>query len=251
MSLRSLTLLALAAALAAPALAYTVYLKDGSTIDAEGPYTVRGEEAIIVLRNGTTTSLPASEIDVEKTQRNNRGALADALLLKDGEVVDLDTARQAPRRETLQDKIARGEVVTTSRPRLPASAPAAAVSAAPAVAGGERRPLPDAALAEAIRAVFQEESVGELGVYEGGSGTRPLVEVTTNAESSVFRGILVAALALQRVRGRGGAVEAFDLRFSTPNHQSGGDFLLTPELAEELTSGRLEPSEFYVEHVRF
>ena len=69
--------LALAAAIAfalaaGPALAYTVYLKDGSKIVASEKYKVRGEKAIVKLTNGTETMLPLAEIDVARTEKSRR-----------------------------------------------------------------------------------------------------------------------------------------------------------------------------------
>ena len=57
---RLLTALAatIATLVAAPALAYTIYLKDGSQIVSKTKYVVRGDKAIIVLPSGTETQLP-------------------------------------------------------------------------------------------------------------------------------------------------------------------------------------------------
>ncbi len=55
-----------------PLSAYTIVLRDGSTVQARGEYRVEGERAIITLQNGTETFLSLSEIDVERTAAANR-----------------------------------------------------------------------------------------------------------------------------------------------------------------------------------
>ena len=69
---RSLTLtVLLVLGLAIPAHAYTIYLKDGSTLIAKEKYRVEEGKAIITLQNGTQTFIDASEIDVARTERTN------------------------------------------------------------------------------------------------------------------------------------------------------------------------------------
>jgi hypothetical protein len=247
---RALVVLVLALA-AVPAAAYTVYLKDGSTIDAEGPYVVDGERALITLRSGTATEMPLAEIDVEKTRTNNRGLLSDALVLQDGQMVDMETARAAqPKRETLADRIARGQTTLSAVPRATPGAPAA-VSATPAVTLPVREQLEDRT-AEFLKQIFAGESVPGVALYRGAVAGQPLIEVTTDTEAGVFRGLLVAAFALQQAREEAdAALSAVELRFVTAQGKPAGDFLLTPELAADLTSSRVAPSEFYIRQVRF
>jgi hypothetical protein len=252
MSHRALALVLAALVLAAvPATAYTVYLKDGSTIEAAGPYQVAGDRVVITLPGGTETELPLAEVDVDATQKRNRGALGDALVLQDGEMVDLETARAAapPRPESLGDRIARGEATVSARPRDAGSLPAP--PAATAASPQSRAELQDTA-AEFLRRVFAGESVPNVAVYLGTAAGQPLLEVTTESEAGVFRGLLVAAYALQQAREeRGPGLRAVELRFLTGQGRPAGDFLITPELAAELTSGSVTASEFYVREVRF
>ncbi len=251
MTPRARLLLVLLLALAAvPASAYTIYLKDGSTIDAEGPYTVDGERVLLTLRSGTATEMPLAEIDVEKTQERNRGGLSDALVLQDGKMVDLEEARAAaPQRETLADRIKTGRTTLSAVPREspgPAAAAASAAAAPPA-----RQRLEDPA-SEILERIFAGESVTGVALYQGAAAGQLLIEVTTDTETGVFRGLLVAAFALQQARHEGGeALQAVELRFVTIQGKPAGDFLLTPELAAELTDRRVAPSEFYVQNVRF
>ena len=75
-----LGLLAAASLLLATA-AYTIVLKDGSTLVAKEKYTVQNGRAIITLLNGTQTFVPADRIDVKRTEQANRsGACNDDLM---------------------------------------------------------------------------------------------------------------------------------------------------------------------------
>ncbi|MGH9465122.1 MAG: hypothetical protein ACRD0X_05710 [Thermoanaerobaculia bacterium] len=247
---RVLAVLVLALA-ALPAAGYTVYLKDGSTIDAEGPYVVDGERVLITLRSGTATEMPLAEIDVDKTRERNRGLLSDALVLQDGQLVDLETAKATqPKRETLAERIVRGQTTLSASPRATPGAPGA-VSRASDAAPPPREQLQDGA-AELLQRIFAGESVPGVSIYLGSAAGQPQIEVTTETEAGVFRGLLVAAFALQQAREeRGEGLRAVELRFVTGQGKPAGDFVLTPELAAELTSSRIAPSEFYVQQVRF
>ena len=62
--------------------AYTVYLKDGSKLVAKDKYKVQGDMALIVLANGTQTSLKLAEIDQEKTALANQSNYGTAVVLE-------------------------------------------------------------------------------------------------------------------------------------------------------------------------
>jgi len=89
--MRSIRLLLLTLAFCAttPLFAYTIYLKDGSRLMADGPYRVEGEQAIITLQNGTRTSIAAAEIDEQRTVEANAGGYGAALVLDDGKFTQL------------------------------------------------------------------------------------------------------------------------------------------------------------------
>lgn len=247
--LARLLVLGLVSAVSAHA-AYTVYLKDGSSLQASRPYTVEGETAIIILENGTRAAMPLAEIDVERTKRSNQGGLSGAKVLQDGRFVELEeTPREAPARETLGTMISSGRATATAAPHDEPDTTAEAAT-------GERsepalRPYSDEALTEAIHKAFAELQVEEMEVFQGAGGA-PLLQVVADSESSLFRGLRVAARVLVAVRAaRPGEVPAFDLHFLTPQGQEGGSFRMTPEQAEALDSRSLEPSEYYVRNVQF
>ncbi|HBL26256.1 MAG TPA: hypothetical protein DD490_05405, partial [Acidobacteria bacterium] len=83
--LRRATLCILVALLAAaPLAAYTIYLKDGSTVQSKGKYRIEGNRAYIVLPNGTASVLDARLIDVKRTESANQADYGgNAVILQD------------------------------------------------------------------------------------------------------------------------------------------------------------------------
>ena len=63
---------ALCLLLAAPLAAYTIYLKDGTRMQAKEKYRVVNGQAMITLPNGTRGVLDVREIDVKRTEEANR-----------------------------------------------------------------------------------------------------------------------------------------------------------------------------------
>lgn len=63
----SLLVLGLISLLAGPLAADQVVLRDGRTLDTKKPPQIRGRQAILVLPDGKLVSIPASEIDADKT----------------------------------------------------------------------------------------------------------------------------------------------------------------------------------------
>jgi hypothetical protein len=63
----SLLVLGLISLLVGPLSADKVVLKDGRTLDTKKPPIVKGRQAVLTLADGKLVSIPASEIDTEKT----------------------------------------------------------------------------------------------------------------------------------------------------------------------------------------
>lgn len=64
---RGVLLAALAAVLAPVAIADVIVLKDGRSLETQGPYKAKGKTALVKLADGTLVAIPLSEIDLEKT----------------------------------------------------------------------------------------------------------------------------------------------------------------------------------------
>lgn len=246
----SLLVALLLAAGAAELLAYTVYLKDGSRINAKEKYRIEGDRAIITLLNGTESFLPASEIDVARTAKANETNYGTAMVFEGGEVKPMVVAPKKDEQPSLSQYIAkRGDV----KPRIASPAPARRAPAERArVADSPRGAFADREAAEQIQSFFLGQGVDEVQVLAGSAPARPLVEIRADSEASVFRGLEVAANALIAASERfPQQVAGFDLVMTTSDRELAGQFLLTPELAEGLVRDEIAVSDFFVNYVRF
>lgn len=251
-ALRILALIGSVTAIAAPLVAYTVVLKDGSKLIAQQAPAFDGEQAIIVLQSGTRTSIAASEIDLERTQEANRHELGSAMVLENGELTEqvIDTEEPQERRlsDLIKDRRGAGAAnrapVTRDDGRRDRSARDSQFV--------ERLPYRNLPVLEAIQGAFKSQGVDTAKIYQGSSENRLLIEVETNSEAAVFRSIKVAAGALSHVRANISAqIEAFELALTTSSRARAGDFLMTTEHAAELVDGELEISSYFVREVRF
>lgn len=261
-AIRAAALAALALLLAAaPAAAYTVYLKDGSRITARERYEVIDGTAYIVLPNGTTTFIDAAEIDVERTEEANRRQLGSALVLEGGQVRELTTqdAQRVERRRTLADLISDREAAPAALPDARREVDPDAAEELIRTPGGypdlgalAPRPLSDLGLAAEIQAMFVAQGLDLIEVHQGTAARRPLLRVTAGSEASVFRAVVVACAAMTRLREtRAGQVEALELVLTTPDHERGGQFVITPAIAAQLMSKEVDLPTFFLAHVQF
>ncbi|HEX2254150.1 MAG TPA: hypothetical protein VHQ65_12845 [Thermoanaerobaculia bacterium] len=253
--------LLLALLLASPALAYTIYLKDGSKIVAEKQHVVRDGKAYITLLNGTETFIAASEIDVARTERANRDNYGSALLVEGGEVREREAPPPEPKRRTLGDLITSGEAASqpTGAParaeprREEAPAPRRAERTAAGfrdLATYPREAMGDAAASAELRAFFVQRGVTDAAVFRGTEAGRPLVEVTAGSETAVFRALAVAAAAVLHLQ-EAGATPVLELYLATPSRERAGQFVLDPEKAQSLLAKEVDLPTFYVRNVQF
>jgi hypothetical protein len=240
------------AALAAPALAYTIFLKDGTQVVAKGKYEVKGNQAIIVLPSGTRSSLPLADIDVERTEKANVQDLGTAVMIEGGRVQDVAQATGTPRKDNLQDLIRKQQAGVREQPPQKTTRPPIDDTRRIRPDASGRAPFRDTNLANAIQAHLI--TLGAAGdVYQGSSASRARILFETRSEGAVFKSLLGAANTLLRIREQyPGRVDAFEIRCEVPEDGSpAGRFTLTPEVAAELVSGRLELTRFFVENVEF
>lgn len=246
---------------AGPALAYTIYLKDGSRIIAKDKYEIRGDLAIITLPSGTQSSYPASEIDVERTESANESRLGStAMVIEGGRATELKDAPPPPPKPNLQDYIRGQEGELRGLDDRPVSAePAAEVPATPGAllrtretARKTRQPFADKALAAEILELLAARGVGGVQVHASADPRKPLLTFETATEGSVFKAIVASSNTLLQLGGRRpGAIGGFAVVCETAGGQSGGRFDLTPELAEAIVSRRYEITRFFLENVQF
>ncbi|MFN7943274.1 MAG: hypothetical protein U0X73_16910 [Thermoanaerobaculia bacterium] len=261
MRLRTLLLLALTALLAAPALAYTIYLKDGSRVVAKEKYKIEGNQALIILPNGTVASYPAGDIDVQRTEAANLNNLGTALMIDGGKTVEVQVNKpkeENPNRLAKlieQNKAGMRDVSAPagSAPVRPAAGePNRGPSGYPDLTTASRDPLRNVDLAAAIRSFVLSRGIDGIEIFEGVAPRRPLLVYNTTSEGAVFKALVASANALLVVRERfPSQVAGFDVLCEAPNAGRGGQFTLDPESAAAVVSGKVDLTRFFVDHVQF
>jgi len=246
------------ALLAGPLLGYAVYLKDGSKVVAKEKYRLSGKRAIITLPNGTQTFLDAAQIDVARTEQQNRDDYGTAVVIEGGEAKANGAAPAPPKERTLADLI---ESRKTQERELPASRREPKREAAGSLLKTKAgyldlstlpiKPFAQLDAAAELQQFFRGQGIEEIEIYQGSEPDRPLVEVVANSEAGVFRSLTVAANALLRIRETHPRVGALELLLSTPTKQRAGQFVLTPQMAADLVAKSADVSVFYVNHVQF
>lgn len=260
----SALLTVLALLLAAPLAAYTIYFKDGRTLQTKGKHRVVNGVAVVTLLNGTQASFNPQEIDVKRTDEMNKTDLGAAEIIDSGR-------RQAPgappppqREQRISDLINKSGAgprdVAPARREAPAESPATRSSAGKTQAGypdfsaiaRTQTPYAAADVSGELRQFFLGQKAEAADVFQGTQDGRPLVVVTTSSENSVFRALSVGANALLHVRDRfPGKVAGLELLMVTPNRERAGQFVLTPEMAEELVAKRVGLVSFFLDNVQF
>ena len=253
---------------AGPVHAYVIYLKDGSSLEAREKYTVKGNTALIVLTNGSQTTLPVAQIDVARTQSGNASDFGSATVLRGPAPAPQPTS--GPREPTLAELSAqrRNQSLPPKPPQRPENAPFPTSNAAAAEApkGGVTRtpsgnidflrtPRTQAArmgLASTVGELLRSHGVHNVGIYEGSQPGRLLLEVVANSEGAVFQAIAGAAQSLLDLEAKQPrALDAVELFLATDRRQRAGQFLVTPERARELVSKQLDLTAFYLKYVEF
>lgn len=232
--------------LSGPLAAYTIYFKDGRNLQIKGKPRIANGRAVVTLLNGTQASFDAKQIDEKKTQEMNTRDLGAAEILDQGTATPQPApAPQAQTPSRLSDIAAR-EVGPRDQPVTRRESPVAAVRP-----GASRSPYDDAAVAAELSQFFLGQKAEGVGIFQGSQG-RPLAEVTTSSESSVFRALVTGANALLHIRGRyPQKVEGLELVMVSPGGERAGQFTLTPAMAEDLVAKRVGVVSFFLKNVQF
>lgn len=259
--LRRVALVALVTVLAAgPLAAYTIYLKDGSTIQAKSKYRIDGNRAYIILPNGLESFIDAKEIDAKRTETANQGGKGayggTAVVLSDKSPEEPRAG--IPQQRRIQDVIAKqgSELRGPQRDPQEVVAPPREIVRTPTgntdFSSLPRRAYDSPEITAEIRQFFLGQGVAEVAVFTGTQPSHPLVQVTVSSENGVFRGLAVGANAILHIRDRfPGKVEAFDLLLVTTAGERGGQFVLTPAMATDLVAKKVQLAAFFVENVQF
>lgn len=257
-ALPRLAVMAIALALGAgPLAAYTIWLKDGSSISSRGPYEVKKGKAIITLANGEQSFIDVVQIDAARTAAANQG--------KDYNATDMGTTRVVPGQEVppAPDK-SLTDLIATHRPsarQLPNAKRASEAQRGQPVrskAGyldlASLPHVPDTRteVTGDLQLFLHSQGIEEVEIWKGSQPDRLLIELTTGSEAAVFQGLNAGANALLRLRERfPQAVAALEVMMKTPARDKAGQFLLTPEAATALVAKKIDASAFFVANVQF
>jgi hypothetical protein len=233
--------------LAAPLAAYTIYFKDGRTLNIKGKPRIANGRAVVTLLNGTQASLDPAQIDDRKTEEMNQRDLGAAVIIDQGVKQQQATATPQPEPQSrLSDISGRGVGPRDEPARRNPAAPTGATAIL-----SSRSPYGDSAIASELSQFFLGQKAEGVGIFQGSQG-RPLAQVTTSSETSVFRALLTSANALLHIRGRyPQKVDGLEIVMITPAGERAGQFTLTPDMAEDLVAKRVGLVSFFLNNVQF
>jgi hypothetical protein len=238
----------LLALVASPLAAYTLYLKDGRTLNIKGKPRIVNGRALVTLPNGTQASIDPAQIDDKKTEEMNQQDLGAAVIIDQGTRQQQATARPQPTPQSrLSDISARGVGPRDEPARRNPAAPTGRSAGIPS----SRTPYGDAVIASELSRFFLGQKAEGVEIYQGSQG-RPLAQVITSSETSVFRALLTGANALLHIRGRyPQKVDGLEMVMVTSSGERAGQFTLTPDMAEDLVAKRVGLVSFFLNNVQF
>lgn len=259
-ALLALLALVAGASLLLAAAAYTIVLKDGSTLQAKEKYTVKNGRAIITLLNGTQTAVAVDQIDVPKTEQVNKLGLGTGVLVP-GSPQDIGTVPAQPRKdETLADLIHKQgagahDVPGSKRPQKEQPVAGKLVKTKAGfndLSAFPRKPYSHADVSAQLQQFFHAQGFDGVEIWEGTQADRPLVEITASSEGTVFKALATAANGLLQIRTAfPNRVSAFEVLLLTTGRERAGQFELTPEMATDLVSKKVDVTAFFVKNVQF
>ena len=251
---------------AVPAAAYIVVLKDGSQITTQKAPERQGDQVLLILQSGVRASYLVSDIDFEKTEEVNEGSnLSNVTILNTkGEEMKPEESNEEAKRPGLSDLLAARKAAQQAE-----AAAAAEVEPEPEL---EAPPIdPNLVRTQAgfvdLKALRRQQAsnlelVGEINTYltsQGSSakvfqGSRPdwlLVEMEAGSEGSVFKAMKDAAACLAQLHQTHPDLKGLELYLQTGVQVRAGQFSLTPELANRLLTGKIDPAAFFLRYVEF
>lgn len=243
-----------------PVWGYIVLLKDGTQIITREKYRREGDKVYLVLQNGTETFIDASEVDFAETEELNKVNLGQSRVLDRQSSTLVEAEKDSPKREETLRQLAGRTSLTL--PELDRRDPEA--GEIPLTPAGfvdlwrfERIDHPNADLVAELKRSLENLGTQGYEIYQGTGPNRALLEMAAvSSERSVLEGLRDAAAALIQAQTRfPDELELLELVMSAStgngDKQRAGQFVLTRTLANELISGAVEPTVFFVRHVQF
>jgi hypothetical protein len=253
-------LLALALGWAGTATAtYVIFTKDGKRIEAQEKPVLKGKRLTFLTPLGSPQSIAVEEFDQERSDKVNREGLGNAYLLDDptgqrsslpspeakkpslSEYIkqhgkkDMDSSRS----DAKQGELVKQRPVETE---MRAAARAAIAAEAPTI-------VMDPQITEAFMRAMDGSSVKGVKLTQIPSGVR--VTATTETEQQVFLALVACARGLKESRAAGKPLDKAEVAFTTSTGETAARFDLSPNDADNLLTGRVTPSRFFVSNVIF
>jgi hypothetical protein len=249
---------ALAFALLLPAVllaaGYVIYTKDGQRIPAQDKPVVQGNRLIFRTPLGAEQSMAIADYDEARTIRANQEGLQGAYVLGDPENTKVipDTTGKKP---SLSEYIRRNKKIMKAPSSeggggeagtedVGARLSQALKTAEPGGGGGV-----DLQMMNSFVQSFEQAGLRGVRLISIPQGVR--LQVITETEQQVFAAIGAAARGLKESRALGKPLDRVDMYLATSAGESAGRFLISPEDAEALVTGRTTPSKFFVQSVQF
>jgi hypothetical protein len=223
--------------IATTASAYVVKLKDGSLIFARTKYTVKGENAIITLENGTVTQIKLDLIDVPGSEKYNRENFGNVIAIDTPDGRKPTPAPDAPVPPRIQDYLKHNN----PRMGLPSHEPKMGGDGS----SSSFQPV-DSNLQTAFTRVFDGAGISQYKLTNFKGKTRLLV--TTNTEEAVFNALNASARAMSDPASRGFGA-SIQVVMTTSAGEPAGTIEMSPEQARLLVNGQITAADFFVKNV--
>ncbi len=248
----------LAAALLLPSLLladnYVIYTKDGQRIPAREKPVVQGNRLLFRTPLGAEQSLAIADYDEARTLKANQEGLGGAYVLGDtaGTKVIPDNAGKKP---SLSEYIKKNKKIMKSATPEGGGSEAGSGDVGARLSEALKTAEPggggavDLQMMNSFVQSFERAGLRGVRLISIPQGVR--LQVITETEQQVFAAISAAARGLKESRALGKPLDKVDMFLATSAGEPAGRFLISPEDAEALVTGRTTPSKFFVQSVQF
>jgi hypothetical protein len=235
---RFLLLLLLLLAFAPAAFAYNIVLKNGSILFAREKYTVKANNAIITLQNGTVVSYPLDQIDVAATEKYNKENAGNVIALETGG----DKASAPVPQATAVPSTTLQDIIRKRKMTLGAAPP----KKDPADGGASAFQTVEPAIEQTFRRILDGASITQyrLATYRG----KVRLLATANTEEAVFNTLAATARALSDLANHGKEMNV-EIVLTTSAGDSGGTFEMSPDHARQIVNGNINTADYFLRNV--
>jgi hypothetical protein len=230
--------------------AVVIYFKDGSKEVVADSYRIDGKRLIAVLPSGQETAIRLDAVDIEKTEAMAKVAKGSAV------VIDHTTGEPGAAMEqarTVADLMRERSTLPTAIPLAERTSRTLRYTPAGNVdfLGSARRELTPPARAQLVESLMQRHGLSKATAYQGTQANRVLIDIVAGTRGEVFEALESCAAMLVDLRAQWPEVRGLELAMATGTRSRAGQFVLTPEQAEDLKSGGTTPAGYFVSNVLF